>query len=69
MEGFIHEKDADPNECVTLNFRGNGLYTFNTKAYDEYEMEDNENLLGKKIYVFPCEGTVREKVDDKKSKD
>lgn len=34
MEGFVHINDEDPDECVTLNFRGNGLYTFKTKAQE-----------------------------------
>lgn len=64
MEGFIHLNDADPNECVTLNFRGNGLYTFNTKATTAVQ-DDDESLLAKKVYVFPCQGIVTEKVSKK----
>ena len=36
-------KDDDPEECVTINFRGKGLYTFKTKSISENVLDDEEH--------------------------
>ena len=69
LEGYVHQNDSDSFDCVTLNFRGKGLYTFRTKSKNDkiQEMEDDNryarlNLFDdepqhKRSYTFACEGT------------
>jgi hypothetical protein len=35
IEGFVHLDDSDAFDCVTINFRGKGLYTFRTKSKND----------------------------------